>query len=231
MHVLDNPVWAALHGPQRYLGTAVPLAARFRPEVSRFGGFPDVPGADHWAAMADLVGPGGAVAVTGCVADAPSGWDVVYDGAGVQMTGEAVAVAPPEGVLGPDEALVRLGDADVAEMLALVELARPGPFEARTVELGGYVGVRHRGNLVAMAGQRLRPPGWTEISAVATHPDHRRRGLAELLVRTVAAGIRVRGEIPFLHTAADNHGAIRLYAAMGFVHRRDVRFLAVTAPT
>ncbi len=233
MHVLDNPVWAALHGSQQAMGTASPLAARFVPAVSRFGAFPEVPGPEHWAALAALATPGTAVATTGCTAEPPPGWTVVYDGAGVQLTGEDVAVEPMSAdasVLAADDALVPLGTADAEEMLALVSLAQPGPFEVRTVELGGYVGVRHRGQLVAMAGERMRPPGWAEISAVATHPDHRGRGLAGLLTRQVARGIRARGEVPFLHASVDNAPALRLYAAMGFTRRREVRFLAAASP-
>ena len=126
--------------------------------------------------------------------------------------------------------MVPLGADDARAMSDLVALARPGPFSARTWELGGYVGVRAGGVLVAMAGQRFRPEGWCEISAVATHPDHRRRGLGAHLVRVVAAGIVARGETPFLHAAADNVEAIRLYAAMGFSHARTVRFVVARAP-
>ncbi len=100
-------------------------------------------------------------------------------------------------------------------MLALVTEARPGPFSVRTIEFGGYVGVRRHGRLVAMAGERLRTPGFAEISAVATSPDHRRQGLAELLVRSVASSIVARGDTPFLHAAADNDNAIRLYRTLG----------------
>ncbi len=145
------------------------------------------------------------------------------------MTGEAVdvdrQVDVPEGA-----EIVRLGADDVTDMLELVALARPGPFAPATWELGGYVGVRRGGRLVAMAGERMRPVGWAEISAVATHPDHRRQGLGELLVRVVAAGIRARDEQPLLHVSVDNVSAIRLYEAMGFVGRRTVRFLSVQVP-
>ncbi len=231
VHVLDNPVWAALAGPQQDLALTGPLAARFQPEVSRFGGFPEMPTAGHWIAMSALVGPTGVVSITGLVDDPPSGWTVVYDGVGVQMTGEAVDTESHEDDLDSGDELVVLGDDDVEEMVALVALAQPGPFEARTFELGGYVGVHHDGKLVAMAGQRMRPPGWCEISAVATHPEHRGRGFAGLLVRTVIRGIRARGETPFLHTSIDNTAAIRLYENMGFSHRRRVRFLATEPPS
>jgi hypothetical protein len=77
----------------------------------------------------------------------------------------------------PDAA--RLGAADVPEILDLIDRTQPGPFRRRTVELGTYLGLRSAdGRLIAMAGERLHPAGWTEISAVCTDPAHRRKGLA-----------------------------------------------------
>jgi ribosomal protein S18 acetylase RimI-like enzyme len=231
MHPLDNPVWDALHGPQREVAESGGLAARYLPEVSPFGAFPEAPGPEHWDAMAHLAGPGGVVILTGHTGTPPDGWGVEYDGTGVQMTGEALAAWPSEvAALRPDVHVAPLGAPDSPAMVELVELARPGPFSPRTWELGGYVGVRVDGELVAMAGQRFRPTGWCEISAVATRPDHRRQGLGEHLVRVVAAGIVARGEVPMLHTAADNADAIRLYQSMGFTRRKLVRFVAARAP-
>jgi ribosomal protein S18 acetylase RimI-like enzyme len=231
VHPLDNPVWASLTGPQHDVAERVGPVARYVPDVSSFGAFDGPPGPGHWRAMAELVGPGGVVIVTGHTGDPPDGWTVDYDGAGVQMTGtHLVASAAEVAATRPDVDIVPLGRADEDEMAALVALTRPGPFSLRTHELGGYVGVRRGGVLVAMAGQRFRPDGWCEISAVATHPDHRRKGLGELLVRMVAAGITARGESPFLHTAADNATALRLYGAMGFTVRQQVRFVAARSP-
>jgi predicted GNAT family acetyltransferase len=124
----------------------------------------------------------------------------------------------------------RLGPEDAGEMLALVELTRPGPFSVRTVELGHYFGVFVGGALVAMAGERLRVPGFTEVSAVCTHPDRRGRGLAAGLTALVARGIRARGDTPFLHHAADNHAARRVYEALGFEFRREIGYAAYGAP-
>src|SRR5690606_644322 len=127
----------------------------------------------------------------------PKGWEIVQRIAGVQLVDESVVPEPaPEAV--------RLGPADVPEMLALVERTRPGPFLPRTVELGTYLGIRRGGDLVAMAGERLRPPGWTGSSGVCTDGSVRGQGLASRLVRAVAYGIRERGEPPFLHTSAAN---------------------------
>jgi predicted GNAT family acetyltransferase len=115
-------------------------------------------------------------------------------------------------------------------MLALVERTKPGPFLPRTIELGTYLGIRRAGALVAMAGERLHPPGWTEISAVCTDPGHRGQGLGTRLVHAVAAGIRARDETPFLHAAATNTSAIRLYESLGFRLRKEVTFLAARVP-
>jgi len=115
-------------------------------------------------------------------------------------------------------------------MLDLVARTEPGPFRKRAVELGRYLGIRRDGQLVAMAGERLRPRGWVEISAVCTDERFRGRGLGSRLVRAVGAGIVERGELPMLHASAENVNAIRLYESMGFVFRRDREFLRVRTP-
>nr|WP_240898070.1 GNAT family N-acetyltransferase [Agromyces luteolus] len=116
-------------------------------------------------------------------------------------------------------------------MLALARLTEPGPFEARTHELGGFVGVREptTGALVAMAGERMRPDGHTEVSGVCTHPDHRGRGLAAALSIAVARRILARSETPFLHAYARNRPAVALYERLGFVHRADVEVVVLDA--
>jgi predicted GNAT family acetyltransferase len=139
------------------------------------------------------------------------------------MVDAGVAAAPDP------EAEVLTAD-DVSDMLALIELTRPGPFLPRTVELGTYLGIRRGGDLVAMAGERLRPDGWTEISAVCTSPDRRGEGLGTRLVHAVVHGIRERGDRAFLHAVADNDNAIRLYEALGFRLRRTILFQGVRAP-
>jgi predicted GNAT family acetyltransferase len=109
-------------------------------------------------------------------------------------------------------------------MLALAELTDPGPFGRRSIELGRFVGFRAEGELVAMAGERLHPPGFSEVSAVCTHPDHRGQGLARELVLAVACEVQARGEVPFLHVDAtdDPHPrVVGLYERLGFrVSRR-----------
>jgi predicted GNAT family acetyltransferase len=112
-------------------------------------------------------------------------------------------------------------------MLALIARTRPGPFLTRTIEMGAYLGLRCDGVLIAMAGERLRPAGWTEISAVCTDSAFRGQGIGTRLVQAVAMAIRERGERPFLHASASNETAIRLYQSLGFELRRTVTFTSV----
>ncbi|MGW5735566.1 MULTISPECIES: GNAT family N-acetyltransferase [Streptomyces] len=220
---MDNPAYASLTGPHAGFAERRGRVVRYPLDVSPWVGLPEAPGADDWADLAALAGAGADVPLAGVRMDLPEGWEVTFDMAGVQLVDAGVAAAPYA------EA-VRLGAADVPEMLDLVRRTEPGPFLPRTVELGTYLGVRRGGALVAMAGERLHPPGWTEISAVCTDPAHRGEGLATRLILAVAAGIRERGETPFLHTSARNVGAIRLYESLGFTLRRTTRFFSARVP-
>jgi predicted GNAT family acetyltransferase len=117
--------------------------------------------------------------------------------------------------------MVELGDKDSPEMLELTALTKPGPFGRRTHELGYYVGIRAAGKLVAMAGERMKVPGYTEVSAVCTHPDHLGKGYAAALMTEVMRSIRGRGEKPFLHVRSDNSRAIAIYERLGFRKRSE----------
>jgi predicted GNAT family acetyltransferase len=115
-------------------------------------------------------------------------------------------------------------------MFDLATLTKPGPYFARTHRLGDFVGVKQDGRLIAMAGERMKPDGFTEVSGVCTHPDARGRGYAGALMRVVVAKILARGETPFLHVYAANTGAIGLYETLGFALRREVTMTVLTRP-
>ncbi len=222
-HVLDHPARAALTGPHAHFAEWRGRVVRYPVDVTPWLALPDEPTADDWADAAALAGPGGEVPLLGFQGQLPDGWEVTFRVEGVQYVDEGLAAAP-------DPEAVRLGPADVPEILDLIARTRPGPFLPRTIELGTYLGIRRGGALVAMAGERLHPPGWTEISAVCTDPAVRGEGLATRLIHAVAHGIRERGETPFLHTGAGNTHAIRLYEALGFRLRRTTAFGAARAP-
>jgi ribosomal protein S18 acetylase RimI-like enzyme len=216
-HPLDNPVWSSLSGPHAGFAEENGSARRYPADVSPFAALPADPDARAWVDLADLIAPGEAVVLTGPAHRPPPGWTATALVPGVQFDGSGIAGEP-------DPEAVRLTETDVPEMIDLVRRTEPGPFEKRTIELGTYLGIRRGGALVAMAGERMHPAGWTEISAVCTDPAHRGRGLAARLTLAVAAGIRERGEVPFLHTGARNAPAIRLYESLGFVLRRETSF-------
>jgi ribosomal protein S18 acetylase RimI-like enzyme len=213
--VLDNAVWHSLRTGHHDFAEVAGLAARYDPDISVFAALADDRGGG-WDDFAQLLGTGSGALFRPNPPATPPGWQALAEGQGHQMVlGELVATDAPEGTR-------TLGRRDVAEMLALVELTRPGPFCVRTVELGGYVGVFDGRTLVAMAGQRLAPPGFREISAVCTHPDFRGHGLAAGLTALVTRQILERGERPFLHHAAENHPARRVYEALGFRFHQEV---------
>jgi len=222
-HPLDLPAWASLTGPHRRFALVHGAAARYRPDVSPFGVLAPDPDAQAWADLATLIGPDTVLPLAAMEATPPPGFVTEMSLPGVQMIDATLDAAP-------DPEAIRLTAADVPEMLELVARTKPGPFEQRTIELGTYLGIRRGGALVAMAGERMHPPGYTEISAVCTDPAYRGQGLAARLVRAVAAGIKARGEVPFLHAAATNTGAIALYEKLGFVIRKQTTFSAVRTP-
>jgi ribosomal protein S18 acetylase RimI-like enzyme len=219
--LLDNPALASLNGEHARFAERRGDVARYLPDVSVWTGVPERPTAADWEDLRALLGPG-AVFGVGASAVAPPGWPAVEGSGGVQLTGEAIEGAP-------DPEAVELTPDDVPEILELIARTKPGPFLPRTIELGRYVGIRREGRLIAMAGERLHPPGWTEISAVCTDEGFRGQGLGRRLVLDVAYGIRARGETPLMHAAAGNTGAISLYRHLGFRlrDRGAPRFLRV----
>jgi ribosomal protein S18 acetylase RimI-like enzyme len=219
VHILDNPVWGALTGPQADLAERYGRSARFPADVSPFSAVDDPADPAAWRDLAELAEPDYEPLLAAPGLTTPPGWVLAGGVPGVQLTGTGVRGAADR------EALVLTAD-DVPEMLGLVQRTRPGPFGKRTPELGTYLGIRRGGALVAMAGERMRLDGWTEISAVCTDPAYRGAGLASRLIGAVAAGIRARGDVPFLHTGQDNAGAIRLYENLGFEVRSPITFAA-----
>jgi len=227
--LLDDPMWHALTGPHRRFAVAsdhdTPRAYRYRLDVVPFAALRDVEDARAWQDLAALCGPEGRAALEARhVIAVPAEWTVSKIFPVAQMI---APVAGLRGLTGSSEAVVTLDIRDSAEMLALAELTRPGPFASATVELGGYLGIRRRGQLVAMAGRRLHLPGWVEISAVCTHPDHRGQGLSRLLMTAVEAAIRAEGHRAFLHVLHDNTRALDLYRRLGFRTRADMTITAV----
>ncbi|MCH0542298.1 GNAT family N-acetyltransferase [Streptomyces sp. MUM 203J] len=226
---LDDPVGASLGGHHSHLARRVGRAATYLPDVATFVSVSTEPGPAEWDDLARLLGPGGFADMFSCPATPPPDWEPVFTLEGRQMIwAGSTPTGPPSA--GPRDEVAELDADSVPEMLGLVARAQPGPFWPRTHELGTYLGVHDGGTLVAMAGERLRPPGWTEISAVCTAPEARGRGYAARLVSALVTRILGRGERPFLHVAEANSGAIALYERLGFVTRKPVTFRGFRTP-
>ncbi len=224
MHALDNVIWQALTTRQAHFAECVDQARRFDREVTSLTAFEE-PSPRGYAALADLVGTGGTAALFlhGEYARR-SGWEVVGGAPLLEMVCENGL-----GRLDRSDSsqIVPLGVRDSLEMVELARLTKPGPFGLRTHELGTYVGIREEGKLVAMAGERLKVQGYTEVSAVCTHPEHVGKGYARVLMTEIMRGIRERGEIPMLHVRQDNRRAIELYERLGFKTRTVVHYVVL----
>jgi ribosomal protein S18 acetylase RimI-like enzyme len=214
MHPLDRPIWHALTTRQQALAEGGALARRYPSAIAPFADLAEM-SPQGFAELGALMSPSDiAVLFTPDPVTAPPVFKTLLAKTGEQMIG-----MPAENSSGPTE-VVTLGAADVPAMMALTKLTNPGPFTPRTPELGTFLGIKVDGQLAAMAGERMKPANYTEITAVCVHPDHRGRGYAQVLLSAVARQIAARGEIPFLHVFSDNDGAIALYRRQGMEIRR-----------
>lgn len=223
-HPLDRPVWSALTSRQAHLALGDARALRFDPAYALFAAAAD-DSPESTEALGRLnLSPNGLGLVEAGDMPLPPGAVVRASAACVQM----VAASLNGG--GRTIAFEPLGEADAAEMLALATLTVPGPFFVRTHRLGDFIGVKIDGRLVAMAGERMKPDGFTEVSGVCTHPDHRGRGYAGSLMRVVTARILERGEQAFLHAYAANTATIALYETLGFRVRTGITYTVLEGP-
>jgi ribosomal protein S18 acetylase RimI-like enzyme len=213
-HPLDHPIWSALTTRQHALAEGGALARRYPPAVAPFAAMADI-SPQNFAALGALMSRSEvAVLFTIDPVSPPAEFKILLAETGEQMIG-----APAESSIGGAE-IVTLGADDVPAMMALTELTKPGPFAARTHELGTFLGIRIDGQLVAMAGERMKPANYTEITAVCVHPSHRGRGYGQMLLAAISRQISARGEIPFLHVFSSNTSAIALYRRQGMEIRR-----------
>jgi predicted GNAT family acetyltransferase len=228
MHPLDNPIWHALTSTHAHLAEGNALARRYPLHLAPFAAMREQT-PEGFAALARALHPEGMAALfVTPLEPPPPGWTHLRNFEVVQMTCDKLTPTL-------EPAMIELETRDVPEMLELIRLTEPGPFKERANELGTFYGVRdnhpdRNGKLVAMAGERIRLTGFTEISAVCTHPDFQRRGLARGLTHRLAREILARGEVPFLHVFAGNSNAIRAYESLGFQKRQVFTGVVIKAP-
>lgn len=222
--VLDNPIWHALTTTQSELAEIHQQARRYPHDIGPFCGMAEQT-QEAYDALMTLAAPEEQVVLfLDQPAITPQGWQLEVSGQLTQMifTGKKPSLT--------DKVVETLTPEDIPEMLALTHLTKPGPFRTRTIELGTYVGIREGGQLVAMAGERLKTERYTEISAVCTHPDAQGKGYAKAVMTTVIHNILQADRVPFLHSRPDNSSALHVYEKLGFETRRLIH-LAVFQKT
>jgi len=218
-HTLDNPAWNGLLSGNAHLAYGNNEVKYFDKEVSPFVGFKENT-TDHFNLLHEIIPhhkPLLFVAPAEIVI--PAVWETLGCIKGLQMV-HSTSVGPSLA----NSPITDLTDEHVPQMLSLTRLTNPGPFALRTIEFGHYKGIFENNQLAAMAGHRLKPSGYTEISAVCTHPDHTGKRYAKQLLHYYISLIRAASQIPFLHVRHDNERAIRVYEQMGFFARTEVFF-------
>ena len=209
-HALDRPVWNALSTRHAALAQGGSLAKRYAPSVHPFASSRDE-STESLRALADIAAPGETSVILQADEFVPlPGFAVIMTAFGVQMVPERRIPAIE------DDRIEPLGEADAVDMLDLATLTKPGPFTLKALSLGDFWGVKKNGRLIAMAGERLKQAGYTELSGVGVHPDFQGKGLGRLLSLFVAGRIFEQGEQPYLHAYAANATAIALYESIGF---------------
>jgi ribosomal protein S18 acetylase RimI-like enzyme len=220
-HPLDNVIWQALTTRQKDFARGSGGALKFIDDVGPLAAFADKDKI-NLEDLSALAGQGIAALFLNAPWQQQPGWKVIAEAPLTQLVrSERVPLANTAAII------QKLGAPQSAEMRELTELTRPGPFGPRTHELGNYYGIFENGRLAAMAGERMKVPGYTEVSAVCTHPDHLGKGYAAALISKVVEGIEARGETAFLHSRADNDRALALYERLGFRRRHEGHFVAL----
>jgi ribosomal protein S18 acetylase RimI-like enzyme len=223
-HILDRPIWSALHSRHASLAEGGELAKRYPETMSAFSAVAEVNG-DSTSALASLTKPGGTILQVQAMSLAqPAGFETFVSATLVQMTADR----PLERV--SDERIKPLGWLDAADMLELASMTKPGPFSLRAQDFGPFWGIREGGRLIAMAGNRLRQPGFTELSGVCVHPEYQGKGLGRLMSLYVAERIQESGDVPYLHAYSTNAQAIGLYEKIGFRLRERMNMSIMRRP-
>lgn len=223
-HVLDNPGWNALNSLNSEMAIGNRLVKIFQEEIAPFVGLKEC-NEKSFKALFNLLHGRTAVLITAEKAAIPTYLEIVHQTTILQMICNDVKHLPVNKLN-----IVPLEKDDVPQMIALTQLTRPGPFLARTIEFGNYTGIYKGDQLVAMAGQRMQPYEYVEISAVCTHPDHLGNGYGTALISNQVNSILAKGSTPFLHVRQDNQNAIKLYRHLGFDIREEMNLYVIKQP-
>src|SRR6476659_1617594 len=158
-HILDNPIYHALITNHRLFSDGSEEVRHYHREVASFAGMKNYSAADFEELYTQLPDEGVFIIFSPDVLEIPKPWKQVAQIEMFQFVYHYNFV--PE--LKKDVILTDLDKQHVSEMMALVELTKPGPFLSRTIDLSNYTGVLENGRLAAMAGHRFHPGDYIEV--------------------------------------------------------------------
>ena len=216
--VLDNPIWNAMISGNRHLANGNGYAKFFPDDVGPFAGLKKFDEQSFRQLHNMLPENRVAVIFSATHLEIPDYWEIKDSIKALQM----IFTGGPESLLNYNEDILMLNKEHVPQMISLTKLTHPGPFVKRTIEFGNYFGIFKKHNLIAMAGQRLQPGRYIEISAVCTHPDYAGKGYGKALINKQVQKIISENNIPILHVRTDNEHAVSLYKRLGFTTRHEM---------
>jgi ribosomal protein S18 acetylase RimI-like enzyme len=224
--LLDNPPWSALTTEQATFARGTQDAKRYLPGILPFVAFS---GEGSVAGLDPFIDAGETFYIIGSLPPLPAHWTREGELPCAQLLAPENLHCMPQ----PTEEIVLLKESDRTDMYALINSIHPGYYHPDTPQLGDYCGIRRNGRLIAMAGERMRLTGFSELSAIGTHPDYTGHGYAQQLIAWLCRRQHAAGITPFLHVSLANERALRLYIHLGFRHRREIVFtrLRKTAET
>lgn len=215
--MLDNVVWNALQTTHQLFAEGTSQVQRYPVDTLQFVGCAQPASADlneilPWTTSGERLIMIGELPVL------PDNWALVRQLDCIQMVcDETVHIDIKEEIL-------PLGEADIPDMLELINQVQPGFFFKHTPSLGQYYGIRKEGQLVAVAGERTKITGLVEVSAVCTHPSFTGRGYAQQLVTQIVNSNVAAGISLYLHFLTTNDRARKVYERLGFRDRRPITF-------
>jgi GNAT superfamily N-acetyltransferase len=216
--LLRDPVWNALKSVHAHFALRNGAAVRYPANIVPFAAM-DQGNPSDLSPLAQLLTLGEHVYVIGAQ---PRATNTLHVGPALNCLQMIFPLPPPANNAANNAMILRMTPEDAPDMVALTDLAFPGFFRARTYEMGTYYGIRISNELVAMAGERLAVPGFREISAVVTHPEHLGKGYATVLMNRLLNDHAAAGLKSFLHVNEQNSRAIAIYRRMGFVTLRSL---------
>lgn len=218
---LDNPVWESLSGRHQHLAIGGDLAKRHFPDVIHLAAVVEDT-EQAFTQLASIVDVGETILIAEMSGVQNNHWEILQQVMTSQMIYSKLIAAPQH-----DVNIQALTAKDISDMMALIELTKPGPFKERTIEMGIFIGIYQDNQLIAMAGNRICTPNYREISGVCTHPDYRGKGYGSLLTKLLVHQFQQDGITPFLHVFTTNENAIRLYQKLGFETHQEKAYTLI----